>query len=420
MKKITVKYVIYGSQKTDNGRYPIKLRFTYNRKSKIVPTNLIADENDLIRLKPGEDPSKSREIKTTSLRRRVEDLVRKYEDAALSFDSNLFPDWTVTQVVKYIDNYSHKEVFHLPFVRFSQSIIEMKEKTSHQAALNYKAAVKALSEFLHMPEFDISCITSSVMYKFQEWLEQKYGRQARAVSEYTSTIGTIHKQARKQYNSEENDDVKIKNPFEYYKAPSQPRSGHRNVDISIIQGMINDYSSLQGRERLAVAAFLLSFGLMGMNTPDIYECPVPKNGIITYCRHKTRDRRADMAEIQVKIPEELMPLYNEYKDELKKRAFKFYRRYSTYKNMQDAECKGMNEYIKRINYKGRITNYSARHSWATIARSAECKISIDLIDDCLNHISSHPIGDIYAKKDYSVMWEANEKVVSLFTWDPIH
>ena len=67
MKKVTVKYVIYGSQKMADGRYPIKLRFTFNRKPRLYPTNLFAEESDLIKLKPGEDPSKSREIKTTNL-----------------------------------------------------------------------------------------------------------------------------------------------------------------------------------------------------------------------------------------------------------------------------------------------------------------------------------------------------------------
>lgn len=86
---------------------------------------------------------------------------------------------------------------------------------------------------------------------------------------------------------------------------------------------------------------------------------------------------------------------------------------------EDAIRNGLKEYRKNYAPLDKFTFYSARHSWATVARSHECNVPMSIIDDCLAHVGSHRIGDIYAKKDYSVLWEANEKVLGTFDWAPI-
>ena len=101
MAKISIKYVIYNKHRQENGRYPIKLRITYKRIPAIVATNKFAYEGELCAVKRGNE-SKSREIKDITLRRKVEDLIRKYEDAAADFDPYLFPDWKVSDVIKYL------------------------------------------------------------------------------------------------------------------------------------------------------------------------------------------------------------------------------------------------------------------------------------------------------------------------------
>jgi len=59
-----------------------------------------------------------------------------------------------------------------------------------------------------------------------------------------------------------------------------------------------------------------------------------------------------------------------------------------------------------------LSTYYARHSWATIARN-KCKISKTDIHECLNHVSenSMKVTDIYVEKDWSIIDEANRKVL---------
>jgi len=60
---------------------------------------------------------------------------------------------------------------------------------------------------------------------------------------------------------------------------------------------------------------------------------------------------------------------------------------------------------------GGIT-YTARHSWATIARN-KCKISKSDVDECLNHVTSeNKLADVYIGKDWSFVDDANRKVLN--------
>ena len=66
-----------------------------------------------------------------------------------------------------------------------------------------------------------------------------------------------------------------------------------------------------------------------MNAVDLYTCTDLKKGRITYQRTKTKNRRADKAEISVRIEPELKALMKKYKDHTGQRVFNFYKLYSS-------------------------------------------------------------------------------------------
>jgi integrase len=73
----------------------------------------------------------------------------------------------------------------------------------------------------------------------------------------------------------------------------------------------------------------------------------------------------------------------------------------------------VNEHLKVIGEKLKIeglTFYAARHSWATIARN-NCGVSMDDVAMCLNHKSGYNTTDQYVKKDWSIIDNANRKVI---------
>ena len=48
MANVSIHYIIYNKERHQDGKYPIKLRFTYKRIPTIVATNLFAMEGELV------------------------------------------------------------------------------------------------------------------------------------------------------------------------------------------------------------------------------------------------------------------------------------------------------------------------------------------------------------------------------------
>ena len=158
---------------------------------------------------------------------------------------------------------------------------------------------------------------------------------------------------------------------------------------------------------------------MGMNAVDLYTCAPPRNGILIYNRSKTKDKKADRAEMHVKIDERILPLYEEYRDRGKQFAFKYHFIHSNHRQFNASLSYGLKKYRERKGLPPKKPDfYSARHTWSTAAFMAGVEQS--LINDCLCHgDESMKMTNIYIHKDWSVMWRANEKVLDLLDWSPL-
>lgn len=145
-----------------------------------------------------------------------------------------------------------------------------------------------------------------------------------------------------------------------------------------------------------------------MNAADIYHLK-PENildGRIEYNRLKTQSRRKDRAFISIKIIEEALPILNKYIGKLSKR-------YANSENLDRAVNRGLKEISSNIEELPDITFYWARHSFGNIARN-RCRKSKDDVALALNHVDNyHKTVDIYLDKDWAIVDEVQEAVVSL-------
>ena len=188
----------------------------------------------------------------------------------------------------------------------------------------------------------------------------------------------------------------------------------RTIEFESIQKLINVRGQLGEYHKLAVDIYLLSFCTMGANIPDLYEAE-RKDDIIYYNRAKTRDRRYDRAEMQVRLEPVCNMITSDLLDPDNQRAFRFYKKYTKYRSIADKANDRLKEVAKVIGIQP-FTIYSARHTWASIAYSIG--IPKSLINDCLCHVDPDMVvTDIYIKKDWSVLWEANRKVLEQFNWE---
>lgn len=213
----------------------------------------------------------------------------------------------------------------------------------------------------------------------------------------------------KEYNTNGNDIIQS-NPFDKFSVPRDiPQTKDRVISEENLVRVFN----FKGTRRVGMArdCYVLSFFLMGMNSVDIYECVSYNKGVLAYDRAKTRDRRNDNAHIEIVVPDIIKPLFRKYKGTT--RVFDFYQKYSNAANFNKHINKGLHFIADELGIP-RFDFYSARHTWASIARN---KLGIDkyTIHEALNHVSQLDVTDIYIQKDFTNINKANEKVVEYVT-----
>ncbi len=412
---VTVKAVLDERYRKNDGTNFVRLRVTYKRKIKYLKTQILVTDSDIREVIDRKTGKPTLIVRTGAIQDKMDRLEKKMREMLSEIDPLELENMTVDEVADYLQG---KETgddgrFRLDFFEFAQAVID--EKKGHPKSF-YHSAINSFRLFLAKEKLDISELSSSLLRDYETWLRNKYGDNARSVSAYTNCLSYIHGQACLKYNNEETGKILINNPFCYYKPPRQRPAKHRSIDKKLIQKMISLRDQLTGREKLGVDVFLISFSLMGMNSPDLYTCARPdKSGVIVYNRTKTRDRRDDEAELHVKIDSRPKPVIDEYRAQNSEYAFDFYRRYSCYENLSKAVNLGLRDFVKRIKYKGTVTLYSARHTWASIAYAIGVDKSV--INDCLCHVDKDmKVTDIYINKDWNVLWRANEKVMKQFAW----
>jgi len=89
--------------------------------------------------------------------------------------------------------------------------------------------------------------------------------------------------------------------------------------------------------------------------------------------------------------------------------FLFSNRYSDANGFVKNVNKGLKVICEELGVE-KVTTYTFRHSWATIAQN-NCGASTELVAFALNHASVHKITEGYIRKDYSPIDILNKKVI---------
>jgi hypothetical protein len=417
---VTLKPVLLDHQWKDDGTNFYRIRVTHRRKSKFVKTNIIVCKEDL---------NRKGEVKTLSIKDKVDDLMRRMRNVTNDFDTFESASWTVDEVVRKIDAaLQEEEEFKLDFYEYGNKVADSKSKG---ASNGYRVTMNALLRFFGRHP-DISEITVSSLRAFERFLKEEKtirknwrtgeikvtnkNKGSRAVYMYMSCIRHIYRTARLEFNEPDLNKYRItKDPFEYYHVPKAPAAQHRDIPHKLIQHMIATRKSLKGSQKIAIDAFLISFGLCGMNAVDMYNCPKPKKGIIHYCRQKTSKRRDDGAHMWVKVYPCIKKIMDEYKDD--ERCFNFHKRYTDIRSFNQALSLAFRKYVTD-NKLEKFTFYSARHSWATIGRSKLCKVDKSVITAGLCHVDAGSrVDDIYIKFDWELLWDAQKVILDTFKWE---
>lgn len=381
----TITYEL-GKQKKDKTR-KVYIVLSHKGTRKRVPMNITVKENDL---------SRNGNIKSNDVQRDIDDRINTLKNKLYDLEKdminiNVDAEWIYSHI-----NNNHKT---LDFFEYTKQWIE---KSSNKGKGNYSIMLNSLYRFLKCDTLAFSNIDYKLLDSYKDYLTGH----PRAQSLYLGCMRHIFNEAIREYNMVDNK-VITNNPFNSFIIPkSAPMTKNRIISDDNLIKLFN----FHGTRRVGMArdCYILSFCLIGMNSVDLYECTSYSNGVLAYNRAKTRDRRTDNAHIEIAVPNIIKPLFDKYKGD--SRVFDFYKKYSNAANFNKHINKGLHIIADTLGIP-HFDFYSARHTWASIARN---RLGIDkyTIHEALNHVSDMSITDIYIQKDYTNINKANEKVIA--------
>ena len=399
MHNVSFKCLVLPHQRRTDGTYNIKLRVTFRRRSRYLPTTLNAQPGQL---------SRSFNIKDGVLAAACDRVIAQARETVAQRGPLVLLDdaLTVDGIVSWLRQ-AQGSSWRLEFTGYARTFIDGKRPGTRRA---YRTALEAWTEYMG-GEHDINSITRTDVLKFAAWVNAGRGTgKAQSVGAlYVSRLGAIFRDAKHRYN--DGDEPLIpRDPFTV-TLPRVFHNGQKNIGVEVIQAMIDDATE-EPAVRFALDVSLLSFCLMAPNIADLYAAAAPSGGWWRYNRQKTKERRADAALMRVRVPAISAPFAGRLRDKRGTRWLDLYTR-------------GSKDYITRLVNAGLrtwaesagvepFTFYAMRHSWASIARS--CGVDKATIDEALGHVGEFRIADIYAERDWEIIASANDKVLARFRW----
>ena len=382
--------------------YNVKIRVTHNRKSIYISTPYYINHIDL---------TKGGKIKRPDVISVCENIIREYQNKILQFKH--LDTLVVSDLVELL---TKREVTEpLDFFTFGDEFItSLKTNGRENTAKTYVVALNSFRRFVGRRNLDVREIDKSVVRKYLTYLaETKKGERNSRCFFYVSKLSALHCRMVERYNDIELDVILIKsNPFLRVELPERTVTANKALTIAEVRKIIGLRDQINDKMTLAIEVFILSFCLCGMNLCDLYACTDFKKGRIIYQRSKTKRRRKDNAEISILVESEIDELVEKYRDLSGQRVFNFYQT-RTFFGLSQMLSRQMLKIRELLTLDANFSFYSARHSWATIARN-DARVNKYDVHQALNHADRDmAITDIYIKKDWSEIDIANRKVLDL-------
>lgn len=394
----TVKTLIRKNEKRSDGTWNVLVRITHNRKSSYIRTSLFVEKKDL---------TNSFKIKNAVILDKCRELESEYRKRLSGLNLEL-TNLELDHIISFLEK--TKTSNSIDFIAFCNKWLERNKNL--KGLKNYITAINSFTTFFGRKKIYCDEITSKTLKQFEDSLSEK----KRASSMYPQAILRLFNEARDFYNDEDLGVTEIKHSIKY-KPKKQNVASKRSVSEEIIKQIFNiPYNNIKvkgydSRRDLAKDCFMLSFCLMGINSVDLYNAKEFDGEYIIYYRTKTTDRREnDKAKMVVKIHPFIRPLFDKYYSG-DKYVFNFHKRFSDEKQLNRAINLGLKEIATELGLET-LQFYTARHSFATIAVN-KVMINKYIVNDMLCHVDpSMRVTELYIEKDYTVINDANFKLIN--------
>ena len=393
----TFKICIRGRR--SDGLYPVYLRITHNRQVGYIKTDKCVDVKNI----------KKGEVVDPNVLAYCAKEILRYNEALNTVDLSCLTAPEIVVFLKKMDD----EISFSEYARFYVRKMTVEWKMERNAK-NYLLALRSLELFMDRNNILCSNLSEKIIRDWISDLEKHYHR---AKEMYPVCLRIMYNAILEDYNDYEKGIIRIQNnPFRKIRIPKADTPEKRALDVDTLKkffsGELPPTKMIAPLPELSRDVAEMVFCLAGINTADLYLMKKEnlRDGVLCYCRQKTKKFRRDGAYMEIKVPERLLPLFDKYKSD-DEYLFSFHHRH------QDLDCFNINVNRALKTYCAHnglppICIYSLRHSWATLAKNI-CGASTEEVGFALNHSSAHRVTERYLKKDYSPISILNERVLAV-------
>lgn len=401
----SVRLMLNKSRRLNNGSYPLVFQVIHDRRKKLIYTGYHVKEENFDELE--EKIVNDEDVVSTvtdiakvncelrKIRNRIHTRIRRLEQTKGSF--------TVEDILSQCIHKNLKQQFYL--LRYIDTQIERKKTLKKDGtAAAYKSTRSSLGKFLNNSNIRMSEIDLRFIRRYEDFLHNS-GVTDNTVSYYLRNLRTL-------YNQAMTDGYLPQGEYPFIKAQTRPA---KTVKRALVRKDLQTLANLELEDtpklNFARDLYLFSFYAQGMAFVDIVLLKKSDicNGVLAYSRHKSKQLiriavTPQMKEVMDKYATEgeyVFPIIND-KDS------------SEYKQYRLALAR-INRYLKKIaamvEIETSLTTYTARHTWATLAR--DCGAPVSVISAGLGHTSEETTR-IYLKEfDVSQLDKINSMVTKL-------
>ena len=299
----------------------------------------------------------------------------------------------------------NRHVRVIPF--FQEQIRFLTDCNRLGTAMNYRRAVSALSSFLGGREICFHEITPQFVEHYSDYLLRK-GMVRNSLSFHMRILRAVYNKAVRRGYAEQT------HPFnDVYTGIDRTRK--RAVGESVISRLIQLKIENKPHLKFARDVFLFSFYTRGMAFVDMAYLRKSdiQEGVIRYARHKTGQPLA------VRVEPCIQAIVDRYADADSPYVFPIldgddpktcFRKYKTELRLYNARLRKLSVLLGTGQ---RLSSYTSRHSWATMARNHNVPISV--ISAGMGHTSERTTQIYLTSLENALIDNANRQMLEMFS-----
>lgn len=407
----TFKAVIKPKERKQDGTWNVKIRVTHNRVTRYIATPFWVTQEQVTR---------SFKIKDSAILDKVELEIKRYRDAIINIGF-IADGLSTDHLIRLVNNDSDK----IDFIKFMEDYVEdLYKKGRTGTAKVYARSCLSLKKYNKNKPLYFSNITSYFMLDYYNSISKRL--KDNSIRSYIISIKTMYRLAEKHYNDEEMGITIVKRDvFRLIELPPLEDSDRTSLTVEQMQSVIDVPYTGAWYHDFIKDMFILSFVCLGVNPKDIFFMKKENliGDILTYRRSKISNRLGKESEMQIKLSDVAKIIIAKYSKD-KKYLIDFRGR-----TRDISQCNYIHEVFKNAGLedfrslkesnsdKYKYCFYTARHTMATLSRN-ECGADFMMVHQMLNHATPQSLRttDVYIQKDFSPLWEVNEKLLNLFDW----